>query len=222
MSTLEERAAMPDLTELPDDSVETYADVLARAVEAMALPDLALAAELLRPIAGQRWSGSLRLFAGTRAPSSERMSRSVSNRTRARVFIRDRFRCTYCGGRVVPRCILVAVSDVFPEELAYHPNYARGQIHPAYWALAPEADHVVAHSGGGTSAEDNLTTLHTMCNARKADALRHELPALDRKPDAEPWDGLTSVYRRVVAAGEGSVRHHPAAYHVEWMRHLGA
>lgn len=213
---------MIDVTQLSDDSGETYADAIARAGEAMALRDLDLAAEMLAPIAGERWRGALRLFPGSRALSAERAPRSVPNRTRARVFVRDRFRCTYCGGRVIPRCILVAVSDVFPEELAYHPNYARGQIHPAYWALAPEADHVLAHSAGGADAEDNLTTLHTMCNARKADALRHELPVLDPLPDPEPWDGLVSDYRGMVAAGEGSARHHSAAYHRDWMRYLEA
>lgn len=211
---------MLDVTQLSDDSVRTYADVVARTAEAMARPDLELAVALLSPIAGERWNGTLRLFTGSRAPSGERVSRRVPDPTRARVFMRDRFRCTYCGGRVVPRCILVAMSDVFPDALAYHPNYARGRIHPVYWALAPEADHVLAHRGGGTSTEDNLTTLHTMCNARKADAPRDALPAPARILDAEPWDGLVSLYRRVVAAGEGSARHHSAAYHLAWMRNL--
>lgn len=66
--------------------------------------------------------------------------------------------------------MLVAISDVFPESFAYDRNYRSGWIHPAFWAVAPEADHVLAHASGGAGEIDNLTTLHTMCNTRKSDS----------------------------------------------------
>lgn len=121
----------------------------------------------------------------------------------------------------MPRCVLVAISDVFPELFSYHPNFARGKIHPAFWALAPEADHVIAHSSGGTNEPSNLTTLHTTCNTRKSSTARSALPPVVIGNHDAAWDGLTAVYPGVVAAGEEhGVRHSSLGYHARWMKYF--
>ncbi|CAH0174620.1 hypothetical protein SRABI76_01369 [Microbacterium oxydans] len=133
---------------LRDDAAAWYSSVLDE-VTAVLPSSIDRARQILEPIAGEVWMGSLTLHGVIAAGSDVRTARRVSDRTRAEVFLRDGFLCTYCGGRTIPRCILVAISDVFPDELPYYAHYRRGTVHPAYWALAPEADHILAHAGGG-------------------------------------------------------------------------
>lgn len=208
---------MRQVLALDQADVERYADVLAAVAGAVARSDAPAAADALGPIAGELWHGRLTM-AGTAGPGGQALgSRAIPDRVRAEVFLRDRFRCVYCGGRAIPRCVLVALSDLFPDELAYHPNYARGRIHPVYWALAPEADHVLAHSRGGTNELDNLSTLHTACNARKSDSLSAHLAPVTPPAASADWDGLLAAYPVIVAAGPAT----RTAYHARWMRHFG-
>ncbi|WAA65596.1 HNH endonuclease [Microbacterium oxydans] len=204
---------------LPDDAAARYSETLAGV--AAALPSLELAEQRLAPIGGEVWMGSLTLHGSTTASNDVRTSRHVSDRTRAQVFLRDGFLCTYCGGRTIPRCILVAISDVFPEAFPYYAHYRRGTVHPAYWALAPEADHKLAHASGGSSDVDNLTTLHAMCNTRKSSLAAETLPKVNLvSPAAEThWDGLLSRYADIVIAGNHRGRRHSASgYHDQWLR----
>jgi hypothetical protein len=205
---------MVDILTFDLSDAERYADILTATVGAVADGDFAAAAESLRPISGELWMGRLKAIgkAGDGPPAG---TRPRNETLRAQVFIRDRFRCTFCGGRAVPRSILVAVHDVFPDAVPYNQHYARGKIHPVFWALAPEADHVIPHSRGGLTTLENLTTLHAACNTRKADALAHDLPVSRLAPADERWDGLTSFYAALIAAGAGKARH---TYHQAWSR----
>lgn len=207
--------------ELAVDAVDWYADTLSGVAEALAVSDVKTARERLEPIAGEFWTGRLS-FAGSAGPGGAgTTARRVSDRTRAQVFLRDHLRCTYCGGRAIPRCVLVAISDVFPESFAYDPHYGRGRIHPAYWAVAPEADHVLAHSRGGAGEMGNLTTLHTTCNAQKSDSLVAELPVVVPAKEISGWDGLLAAYAGTVAAGNNhGKRHSTLGYHSRWLGHF--
>ncbi|KQP67814.1 hypothetical protein ASF40_19990 [Microbacterium sp. Leaf288] len=203
--------------------VDRYADALNAAAKTIVTGDVVEAREVIGPIAFERWEGRLRYAAkaGSSSDTVERRARDVTDRIRAQVFLRDEMACTYCGGRCIPRNVLVAFSELFPRELPYHPNYRRGAIHPMYWALAPEADHTLAHARGGTGDIANLTTLHTMCNARKSDSLLTELPTVDRPEHVVGWDGLLDAYPSIVALGNSHGRRHAAAgYHRRWLRHF--
>lgn len=102
--------------------------------------------------------------------------------------------------------------------LAYDVHYTRGNIHPVFWALAPEADHVLAHSRGGMNVLENLTTLHAACNTRKSDALTDDLPSVQVTQYRDDWDGLLSFYPALIAAGAGAARF---PYHRDWSRRYG-
>jgi len=210
------------VTEFSDDSVDRYADALANVAVALRGDDRNAARRALEPIAGEVWEGRLR-YAGIAGTGGGAVGpRSVSPGVKARVFMRDRFVCQACGGRAIPRSLLVAVSDVFPDELPYYVHYKRGTVHPAFWAVAPEADHVRAHSAGGGGGEDNLATLHVRCNTVKADSRVEDLPQVEARPAPEDWDGLVSAYSAIVMAGqEAAERHHSLRYHREHMRRFG-
>jgi hypothetical protein len=92
----------------------------------------------------------------------------------------------------------------------------------AYWALAPEVDHVVAHARGGASEISNLTTLHTFCNLRKSDSLASALPTVASVDASGDWDGLVPTYPDLVRAGNShGHRHSAASYHPRWLRNFG-
>ena len=205
---------MAEILTFDQADAERYADILSATVAAVVSGDLGAALEELRPISGEVWMGRIKTI-GVAGAGGVAAARPRDETLRARVFVRDGFRCTYCGGRAVPRCILVAIHDVFPEAVPYDRHYGRGKIHPVFWALAPEADHVHPHSRGGLNSLENLTTLHAACNTRKADALIADPPSSRSAPWEPRWDGLTSYYAALIAAGAGTVR---PAYHRAWSR----
>jgi hypothetical protein len=209
------------IDEFGDRAVDRYADALTSTANALAREDISSAAAMLAPIAGELWNARVPRSGPAGPGSDTKTPRRVPEIVRARVFLRDGFRCQYCGGRTIPRCILVAISDVFPAAFAYDPHYGRARIHPAFWVLAAEADHVLAHSRGGGPELDNLTTLHAACNTRKSDALREELPQLQLIEESAGWDGLLSTYPAIVKAGDtNGARHSAAEYHPRWMRYF--
>ncbi|MDR2322148.1 MAG: HNH endonuclease [Microbacterium sp.] len=206
---------------LPEDAAVHYSTILATVAKALPT-SFEVAEQLLGPFAGEVWMGSLTLHGKTAPGAAERSSRAVPDRLRAQVFLRDGFICSYCGGPTIPRCILVAISDVFPEAFPYYAHYRRGTVHPAYWVLAPEADHTLAHANGGSDGIENLTTMHAMCNTRKSSLAVDGLPAVLRPAaDEAQWDGLLSHYADIVIAGNAHGRRHSApGYHPTWLRYF--
>lgn len=203
----------------PDGAVDLYADAIAAASDAIRAGDVQEARDRLAPIAGERWAGAVRVTRTAAPGTVERRARDVTDATRAAVFVRDRFRCSLCGGRGLARCVLVALSDVFPELVPYDRHYGRGRIHPAYWVLALEADHTVPHARGGDGDASNLTAMHALCNTLKSAADLHDVAAGERIGDRPEWDGLITAYPALVHTGERHGQRHAAAnYHRQWLR----
>lgn len=203
-------------------AVERYADVLAAVVAAVVEDDVDAARLRLSPIAGELWVGKVAL-AGAQQLDGVFKRVPIKERDRARTLIRDGFRCAACGDRAVPRGVLVALSDLFPEELPYQPHYKRGEIHPVYWALAAEADHIVPSSSGGGSDLANLRTIHAFCNTQRGNALldAHELSAAPALAHRD-WDGLIAAYPRIVAvAAARGFAYSSSRYHLARMRAFG-
>lgn len=185
-------------------SVQSYVDVLSSVARAINAGQLGEARELLAPIAWQRWDEPFKLAAksSSRDRPTSATKRTVTDRARAATYIRDSFICQYCGQPVIPLAVLVGISDVLPTEFAYHTNYKRGEIHPAFW-IASEADHLVAHAHGGSSGIENLITLHAMCNLIKSDSDFDDLPQLEHPAKVAGWDGLVPLLPSIAAAGNG-------------------
>lgn len=212
---------MISVIEFSDADAQQCADSLKSVAQSISQGRLEDARANLHPFAFQVWEGrTVRAASSGNVVVAEsalpREARKVTDQMRAQVFMRDGFRCMLCGGKTIPRNVLVALSDVFPEELPYNRNYKRGFTHPAYWFLAPEADHIMAHSRGGVDSLDNLTTLHARCNTSKSDSIL-DLPAL--ASDDHDWDGLLENYQDIVALGNlQGQRHSSPKYHDVWLR----
>lgn len=124
---------MVDILELGAAEVERYAEVLESTARAVARDGRDAAIAELQPIAGEIWMGRVTTTSTPRIGAVGARRRRVDNETlRAQVIVRDGFRCTYRGGRVIPRSILVAVHDLFPGEVPYDVHYTRGKMHPVF------------------------------------------------------------------------------------------
>jgi 5-methylcytosine-specific restriction endonuclease McrA len=162
---------------------------------------IAAAAERLAPIAEPRREVTLR--------------KEPSETVIASIYKRDRFRCRYCGCRVIPTQVMRLISHFFPEDFPYHPNWKGGETHPAIAARSATLDHLVPWTTGGTNNPENLVCACWICNQMKGDLLLEQLgwELLPASDDAD-WDGLTRYYRRLWEhAGCPSTADHPV-----WVR----
>jgi HNH endonuclease len=122
--------------------------------------------------------------------------RSLTTRAKVAIHRRDSWTCRHCGGRTVAPPVLRFLSEIYPEELPYHPNWRAGQVHPAYLLVSTSLDHVHPGGRGGSWLDkDNLVTACWPCNTGKADLRLDEVGWVLLSEDAvrSEWDGLTGA-----------------------------
>jgi len=203
---------------LTHEHVDQYADVISGVARLVAAGELAAAANALAPIAGEVWTQRSPVHVRTNAEPSGLKRGYVSKVTKARVYLRDGYVCTYCGGRAVALPVLAGISALFPSALPYSQHFKLGATHPVYWLLAAEADHNVAFAAGGADDESNFTTLHALCNTQKADAARDLLPEVTPRPAPAGWDGLVSTYPPIASLAAAAGGEHGPRYYADWER----
>lgn len=94
----------------------------------------------------------------------------------AEIYVRDGFRCRYCGRRTIPTVILELLGGIYPEVFPFHRHWKGGRTHPAIISRSPVIDHVVPGSQGGDwGAKENLVTACWPCNAVKGDLSLEQL-----------------------------------------------
>lgn len=190
--------------ELTRPQTDDYPDQLEQVIIALLSEGRDSAAEQLAPIAYPRREVE------ARSEPSESMIAST--------YKRDRFCCRYCGCRVVPTQIMRLVSEVFPDDFPYHPNWKGGQTHPAITSRSATLDHVVAWSLGGTNVPENLACACWICNRIKGDLtleqLGWELRPISTDGD---WDGLTRYYKPLWDLAGSPM----TAGHAVWIRLFG-
>lgn len=134
---------------------DDYPDHLERVASALLSHGVEDAAELLAPIA---------------EPRRQVLVRSQPSETvTASIYKRDRFRCRYCGCRVIPTQIMRLISHFLPREFPYHPNWKGGETHPAIASRSATVDHLVPRTAGGTDDPANLVCACWICNQTKGD-----------------------------------------------------
>ena len=189
---------------------------------AVAQGDLEGGRAALRPISAEVWLDAIPMAPRTARSDSPDLlpnrPRSFSARLVAGAMRRDNFHCRYCGQRVVPRRVLVALSTLYPLELPYYAHYKRGTVHPIYWLVAAEADHLDPGSRGGSwSGLDNVITACAYCNTRKS---RHRIEeigwTLEGAAKHADWAGLTEFYDRLCQQAGC----HDLRYHADFLRAL--
>lgn len=161
-------------------TAERVASALGELVAATLTNDTARAASVLAAV-------------GQRRIDVERR-RSVPTRMRVAIHRRDCWTCRYCGTRTVAPPVLRFLSELYPDEFPYHPNWRAGQVHPAYLLVSTSLDHMhPGGRGGDWLGEDNLVTACWPCNTGKADLRLDEIgwTLLSENEVRSDWDGLT-------------------------------
>jgi hypothetical protein len=135
------------------------------------------------------------------------------------VFRRDHWTCRYCGGKTIFTPVMVLLSEIYPEQFPYTPNWKAGLTHPAIISRSAVVDHVIPGSlGGDWRDEGNLVTACWPCNVRKGDLTLEQLGWTPATGSPTSWDGLTGSYNALwVAAGRPS-----SSRHLPWLRLLGS
>jgi 5-methylcytosine-specific restriction endonuclease McrA len=163
-------------------SAEQITTALGELVAATLAGDPARAAEVLAAV-------------GQRRIEIERR-RAVPIALKVAIHRRDSWTCRYCGARTVAPPVLRFLSELYPDEFPYHPNWRAGQVHPAYLLISTSLDHVHPGGRGGSWLDEhNLVTACWPCNTGKADLRLEEVGwALLGEADVQSeWDGLTGA-----------------------------
>jgi len=132
----------------------------------------------------------------------------------APIFVRDGWRCQYCGRRLVASPIIELLGTLCPVEFPFPRGHhmPRKLTHPAAVRVYPEVDHVHAGSiGGDWREQSNLLTACEPCNTAKSNRQGWTAGIFER----DDWDGLVQFYRGLVERS-GDLR----PYHRGWMKAL--
>jgi hypothetical protein len=126
--------------------------------------------------------------------AATRSKRTIPLRLRQRVHQRDGYRCRYCDMPVIDREALKAFAAFING-----PQFTFGDTIDSRHGIAllatAQLDHLVAHSAGGGTIDDNMVTACWTCQFGK-DGFSLEQLGIDdprlRDPRMGTWDGLYS------------------------------
>jgi 5-methylcytosine-specific restriction endonuclease McrA len=125
-------------------------------------------------------------------PKTERdPNRYAKQDTKRAVLARDGYRCRYCGIPVVASEIRDITKRLYPDAIPW--GRKASEQHAGFQCLWLQYDHVVPHSHGGSSSEENVVVSCALCNFGKDEYTLKQLGISDprlRNPEKVPWDGL--------------------------------
>ena len=132
--------------------------------------------------------------------SAQRMPSSSVERA---IYVRDGWRCRYCGTRVIDRSMRARLHRCLPDAARWGARNA--DKHTALAALSASLDHIVPHSRGGTNDEPNLVTACNACQFGRGQWTLEEVGFFDPReypPFLDEWDGLTRLSRLAAASND--------------------
>lgn len=122
--------------------------------------------------------------------------RMPSKPEQRKIYLRDGWRCRFCGIRVVSPAAFSMLRKAFPLSLRW--GDTNTQKHTGFMALRACVDHILPHSRTGTNDPDNLVTTCWPCNFGRLKWTIEEVGLKDprlRPPIVDSWDGLTRLER---------------------------
>jgi len=130
-------------------------------------------------------------------PKSQRDPiRMPSQKIQESIFSRDRWRCRFCGTKVISRKARSVLIKYFPEET--HWTSEEFRRHTALYSMAVSLDHVVPHGRGGSNNISNLITTCYCCQFGRGEWTLEEMELFDPRglePIVDAWDGLSRLKR---------------------------
>ncbi|KXH81854.1 HNH endonuclease [Sporosarcina sp. HYO08] len=129
----------------------------------------------------------------------EYIKRNYSKADMLGVFMRDGFLDRYSGEKLLFPPVLRILSEIYPKEFPFHPNWKYNECHSAYWDLLPTIDHIIPVALGGTNNKENLVTTSMKRNSAKSNFTLDELNwALYPEGRMENWDGKLGWFFRFI------------------------
>jgi len=110
------------------------------------------------------------------------------------IFLRDGWRCRFCGIKVISRKARTLFSNSF--QIEKHWTSINSQTNSALYALASSLDHIDPHGRGGKNEQSNFVTACYCCQFGRGDFTLAEIEVLNplgRMPIIDDWDGLTRI-----------------------------
>jgi 5-methylcytosine-specific restriction endonuclease McrA len=128
-------------------------------------------------------------------PPSERDStRMPTKAVQNSIFIRDGWRCRFCGVKVICKTARSTLTKIFTIETNW--TSLEFQRHSALYALASSLDHLHPHARGGKNDSLNFVTACYGCQFGRGNFTLKEVEIenpLTRNPIIDSWDGLTRL-----------------------------
>ncbi|WP_425600790.1 HNH endonuclease [Frateuria edaphi] len=121
-------------------------------------------------------------------------ARMPSLAAQAAIFVRDGWRCRFCGTKVINRSARARLIRSFPDEV--HWSAREFERHTALYAMACSLDHVHPHGRGGRNEPDNFVTACYCCQFGRGEWLLAEVELTDPRspePVRDSWDGLSRI-----------------------------
>jgi len=119
------------------------------------------------------------------------------------VFIRDSYRCRYCGLRIISKDVFSEFSRILGSEL-FSVERKNSKRNGLTLGLRGVADHVEPYASGGETHLENLVTSCYSCNFGKAGYTLEQLGIDDprlREPVKDDWQGLTEFLPALQSIG---------------------
>lgn len=122
-------------------------------------------------------------------------TRMPTQKAQEEIFIRDGWRCRFCGIKVISKKSRSILVKEFPDETHWGPK--EFERHSALYSMAVSLDHVEPHSRGGPNETSNFVTACYCCQFGRGEWTIEESELLDPrtfKPISDEWDGLSRLH----------------------------
>lgn len=134
-------------------------------------------------------------------------TRSYTDRQKFTQFVKDGFIDRYSGQKLINPGLLRVLSAYMPDEFPFQKNWKMSECHMAYWEFVPTVDHIVPIAMGGADDESNWATTSMMHNHIKSNWTLEQMNwKLCPAGQPEDWDGLTSMFVRLIEADESLLK----------------
>ncbi len=121
--------------------------------------------------------------------------RNYSIRQMFEQFVRDGFIDRYSGKKLLNPGLLLAISEILPEDFPYHPHWSYEKCHHAYWEYYPTIDHLTPIALGGADVVENWVTTSMIHNSAKSSFTLEQLGwQLFPEGNILEWDGLSGEF----------------------------
>lgn len=124
-------------------------------------------------------------------------ARMPSKKMAQDIFLRDGWRCRFCGIRILSLEAIKLLDSIFPNEVRWRAKPYRNR-NSAFNVLASSLDHILPHSRGGDNSPQNLVAACGGCQFGRMQYTLEEVGFTDprtRAPVIDSWDGLERLVR---------------------------